>query len=200
MSPTNATYYVFYVELANIKPKIWRRFAVPDYLSLDRLHDVIQIVMGWTDSHTHEFFIKDEHYTETPEPGDAATEEGGVILAGLDLKKGDTFSYVYDWGDEWRHLVTLEEKHSDSSRYEDPIACIDGEMACPLEDVGGPPGYMHMYEVLSDPENPEYDDMCEWVGDDLYDPDEFYAEEVNMEISTYLRWSRPRKINYTIGT
>lgn len=53
----NERFYLLQIRLLEIEPEIWRRFAVPASISLDRLHDVIQIVMGWTDSHLHEFQI-----------------------------------------------------------------------------------------------------------------------------------------------
>jgi len=40
------------IELLDIEPAIWRRFVVPANITLDRLHDVIQIIMGWTDIKT----------------------------------------------------------------------------------------------------------------------------------------------------
>jgi len=60
--------YVLRIELKEIKPVIWRRFIVPSNITLDRLHDIIQIVMGFTDSHLHEFVIDGKRYTEEPEP------------------------------------------------------------------------------------------------------------------------------------
>ncbi len=51
----NERIYLLKVQLLDIEPAIWRRFVVPDSITLERLNDVIQIVMGWTDSHLHEF-------------------------------------------------------------------------------------------------------------------------------------------------
>ena len=53
----NERFYLLKIQLLDIEPAIWRRFVVPASITLDRLHDVIQIVMGWTDSHLHEFTI-----------------------------------------------------------------------------------------------------------------------------------------------
>src|SRR5438552_7123636 len=41
------------VVLDDIKPQIWRRLIVPAAITLDRLHDVLQVAMGWTDTHLH---------------------------------------------------------------------------------------------------------------------------------------------------
>lgn len=55
------------IELAWLKPAIWRRVAVPDTITLTKLQRVIQAVMGWTDSHMHEFEIGQQRYG-TPDP------------------------------------------------------------------------------------------------------------------------------------
>lgn len=33
------------------KPEIWRRILVPGKLSLEKLHFIIQVVMGWNNTH-----------------------------------------------------------------------------------------------------------------------------------------------------
>lgn len=63
----NERLYLLKIQLLDIEPAIWRRFVIPAAITLDRLHDVIQIVMGWTDSHLHDFTIADKRHTEYPE-------------------------------------------------------------------------------------------------------------------------------------
>ncbi len=70
----NERFYLLKIHMLGIEPKIWRRFVVPANITLDRLHDVIQIVMGWTDSHLHEFTIGNKRYTEYPE-----SKEDGLV-------------------------------------------------------------------------------------------------------------------------
>ncbi len=50
--------HVLRIALKRSKPPIWRRVAVPSNISLGRLHVVIQIAMGWTDSHLHQFTLR----------------------------------------------------------------------------------------------------------------------------------------------
>lgn len=53
--------YQLKVSLKNSKPKIWRRILVASYTELYDLHNILQITMGWTDSHLHQF-IKDKKF------------------------------------------------------------------------------------------------------------------------------------------
>ena len=52
----------FKITLTGIRPPIWRRVLVPEGLFLSGLHDVIQEVMGWTDSHVHDFHWCEERF------------------------------------------------------------------------------------------------------------------------------------------
>ena len=49
--------YELHVELEDIEPPIWRRILVPGSIKLPTLHDLLQLVMGWSDSHLHSFEI-----------------------------------------------------------------------------------------------------------------------------------------------
>jgi len=60
------TFYQLKITLKDIEPVIWRRFTVPSHITLDRLHDVVQIVMGWQDSHLHQLFSKNKFSMNIP--------------------------------------------------------------------------------------------------------------------------------------
>ena len=47
--------YELKITLRGSNPAIWRRIQVPGSVNLARLHDVFQVVKGWTDSHLHRF-------------------------------------------------------------------------------------------------------------------------------------------------
>ena len=55
----NGIIYQFKVTLRSSKPPIWRRFQVPD-CTLGELHEVLQVVMDWGNSHLHQFIIRGE--------------------------------------------------------------------------------------------------------------------------------------------
>lgn len=191
----NDRLYLLKISLLEIKPEIWRRFVVPASISLDRLHDVIQIVMGWTDSHLHEFTLGKKRYTEYPEYKDDGLECGRYRLGDLIKKKGRTFEYLYDFGDSWEHELTLEENRYFNPEIRSEISCLSGARACPPEDVGGVPGYYEFCIALEDPQHEEHEGFMEWSGGN-YDSKKFDADSVNWELMKYLRWSRDRYLNW----
>lgn len=188
-------FYLLEIELIDIEPAIWRRFVVPASITLDRLHDVIQIVMGWTDSHLHEFNIGKKRYTEYPEFKEDGHECGKYRLGDLIKQKGREFFYHYDFGDGWKHRLVLEENRYPVSTSEAELMCLEGERACPPEDVGGVPGYFEFCSVLKDPNHEEHESYMEWSGGD-FDSERFDSVAVNWELMKYLRWSRDRYQNW----
>jgi hypothetical protein len=191
----NERFYLLKIQLLDIEPAIWRRFVVPANITLDRLHDVIQIVMGWTDSHLHEFTIGNKRYTEYPESKEDGLVCGRYRLEDLIKQKGRTFSYRYDFGDSWEHELVLEDSRYVNPELRTELACLEGERACPPEDVGGVHGYFEFYNALKDPSHEEHESSVEWSGGD-FDSVRFDFESVNRELMKYLRWSRDRYQNW----
>lgn len=188
-------YYLLEICLVDIEPYIWRRFVVPADITLDRLHDVIQIVMGWTDSHLYQFSIGKQRYTEYIESELDGLESDKYRLGNLIKKKDQGFDYVYDFGDGWLHHITLEDNRYDIENLHGEIVCLDGERACPPEDVGGIPGYNELCEVLNDPKHEDYESNRQWAGKDYYF-EKFDIQTVNFELLKYMRWSRDRYLKW----
>ena len=191
----NERFYLLKIQLRDIEPTIWRRFVVPARITLDRLHDVIQIVMGWTDCHLHQFTIGNKRYTEYPETKEDGLDCGRYRLGDLIKQKGRTFRYLYDLGDSWEHELVIEESRYFNPELRTELACIEGERACPPEDVGGVPGYFEFCDALKDPSHEEHESYMEWSGGD-FDSERFDPESINWELMKYLRWSRDRYQNW----
>lgn len=183
--------YLLKIRLLDIEPEIWRSFTVPVGITLDRLHDVIQIVMGWTDSHLHEFVIGKKRYTEYPESKEDGAACGEYRLGDLIKQKGSIFSYRYDFGDCWSHEVIIVENNYFNPQLSSAIECIEGYRACPPEDVGGTYGYYEFCKAIRDINHTEHDSYLEWCGG-KYDSEEFDVDDVNFELLKYQRWSRNR--------
>jgi hypothetical protein len=163
----------FRITLEGIKPEIWRSFVVKDDISLSELHETIQTVMGWTNTHLYSFIIKKTEYTdeETVEDLGRGKVADSVSVRSLKLKKGETLEYIYDFGDDWIHKLKVESVSNPESGITYPV-CLAGARSCPPEDCGGPYGYEDFLNILSDPNHEEYESMKEWAGP-YFNPEEF---------------------------
>ena len=168
------------VTLRDITPPIWRRFQVRADLTLGRFHQVLQRVMGWTDSHLHEFTCRGDRYCITDPELDLPpprADERRVRLHELLARPGDQLTYEYDYGDGWEHDVVLERVVPFDANASYPLV-LGGERACPPEDSGGVPGYAYLLEVLAHPEHPEHRELRDWAGRG-FDPEAFDLRGIN---------------------
>lgn len=172
---------LLHIELKHITPAIWRRVAVPENITLGKLHRMFQAVMGWENSHLHEFEIAGEKYG-IPDPDGwgppVNPETRKTLIKALCSQK--TFGYLYDFGDSWEHRVKVE-KVLQAIEYPQVPYCVDGANACPPEDVGGEPGYAEFLEAMADSNHPEHEAMMEWHGD-TFDPTAFDRERTNQRL------------------
>jgi len=193
---TKSPVFQFKVSLQDIAPPIWRCFQISDQCTFWDLHVAIQDVMGWTDSHLHEFTVRNtitskKEYIGIP---DDDGEDVHPMLAGWDVKVKDyikskdnqKISYLYDFGDSWDHLIEFEGEHEkQSAKY--PI-CLTGEHACPPEDVGGISGYENFLSIIKNPKHKERKELLEWAGG-KYDPDNFNPKKVKFH-NPKVRWKQ----------
>ena len=166
--------YEIKILLQDSEPPIWRRVRVPRDILLFDLHTVIQFAMGWQNDHLHEFVIAKKRYGEPQSDqfdfGMDVVDEGIVRLNGV-AKKNAKFLYLYDFGDDWRHLIHIEREIIDPANTRSVICC-DGANACPPEDIGGIYGYAEKVAILADANDPEHKEMRKWMGED-FDPSHF---------------------------
>jgi len=175
--------YQIKITLKKIKPPVWRRLQVTNDTGLQKLHAIIQVAMGWSNSHLHQFIAGDTYYGE-PDPDyddDVMEDENGVTISQLVSGEGARFHYEYDFGDSWDHEILVEKILPMEKGTQYPV-CIKGKRACPPEDIGGVWGYSDFLETIMNPKDPEYEDMLEWAGGD-FDPEAFDIEEVNRRLN-----------------
>lgn len=171
------------ITLLEVQPRIWRRFSVASHIALAKLHDVVQVVMGWTDSHLHQFVTQDETRYATPSPyGDPDWDERVTNSATVRVRdvlpvKGAQLLYQYDFGDGWEHLIKVADIRPLPPSTK-PSHCLAGERQCPPEDCGGPYNYPEFLTALADPKHPEHQDLTEWIGGE-FDAEAFDLDEVN---------------------
>ncbi|MES1936761.1 plasmid pRiA4b ORF-3 family protein [Salinisphaera hydrothermalis] len=175
---------VLRVELLDVEPRIWRRFVVPAQINLRRLHDVIQIVMGWEGEHLYEFEHDGRRYGELDPFGDLGMDDVAqavnLKLCTLISRLADSeFRYLYDFGDSWEHRIVVEETSLEMS-----APCprlLDGAMACPPEDIGGALGYASLKAALAGDADEHGEMLLEVIGSD-FAPNEFDKSRAAAEL------------------
>ncbi len=172
-----APIYELEVVLSDVEPAIWRRVQVRSSITVARLHKVLQIVMGWTDSHLHDFRAGEVCYGVAHPELPPREDERKTVLSDVLRAADDRLLYVYDFGDGWKHEVVLERVLDAEPACRYPRV-MDGERACPPEDCGGAYGYAHLLAVLGDSRHREHRDLVDWVGGSL-DPEAFDVDNIN---------------------
>lgn len=188
-----AALYRLHIRLDQVEPKVEREFIVPSGLRLDRLHRVVQTVMGWEDCHLHQYIVGNRrnarHYGPKGDGSfgfdDQSLDERAHTLAQIAPRKGSRFGYWYDFGDDWHHTITVADA-LDHAPTPAPLQCLGATGACPPEDCGGPPGYARLLDALADPGHEEHDDLREWVGDG-FDPAACDIAAVNAALARFAR-------------
>lgn len=143
-----------HVQLDGVEAAIWRRLVVPAHWNFGEVHLVIQAAFAWWNSHLHEFEIGglsfgDPEQCENGELADGrqTIDEGSIRLTDFTRKPGTKFTYLYDFGDNWHHPVTIE-RFISLETLPQTARCIDGARARPPEDVGGVHGYERFVAVM----------------------------------------------------
>ncbi|MGA7203144.1 MAG: plasmid pRiA4b ORF-3 family protein [Specibacter sp.] len=178
------------VMLKGSKPPIWRRLQVRSNLTLAELHHIIQASFEWQGYHLHDFRVggwggavygpADDDFGFGDPPLDESAVEVGELLAA----EKDALTYTYDFGDAWKHAVTVEKvlPYDDG----DPAArCTGGRGAGPVEDSGGVWGWQEMVAAVNDPTHENHADFREWLGlgpGETLDPKAFDHDEVDEEL------------------
>jgi hypothetical protein len=174
--------YQLKITLAFSDPLIWRRIQVPGGASIASLHTILQTCMGWKDLHAHRFLIGKVFYAPSDDTDlwakTGERNEAEYPLAALEKDMKFCFTYVYDFGDGWEHEIECEECLPASHGPGHPLL-LDGEGACPPENVGGVPGYDEFLAIINNPQHSHHRMMAQWLGSESFDPARFDKDGIN---------------------
>ena len=187
------------VVLDHAAPTVMRRLEVPLSFKLDRLHTVLQVAMGWTNSHLYEFRIRDISFGIPDPDGDGGMgplDARKTTLRGIIEDTGaKSFKYLYDFGDGWEHSIKIEKitLAIDGIGYPQ---LLDASGRCPPEDVGGPWGYSEAREALADPNHERHKEIVEWWGGSILDIDTVDIPDIEAKLFNlgrrWIRKTRPK--------
>lgn len=149
-------------ELDRSDPLIWREFEIRSDLTLDILHEVLQVAFAWNGTHLHRFTYDSSlfgddlvsfvgEYEESETDDDSTFPERRVALHTVLGTPDDELHYVYDYGDHWAVTLTLVSTRA-PRRDDPPIRMIDGRRAAPPDDSGGRADGASLARLLDDPE------------------------------------------------
>ena len=171
--------YELRVELEDIEPLIWRRILVPGSIKLPKLHDLLQLVMGWSDSHMHSFEVGQKTFSLAHEEMEDLNilDEQKYTLGRVLGESVREFIYEYDFGDSWRHRIKVKPVPQPNTDWFYPL-CIAGERAAPPDDVGGVGGYLEFLSAIQDPKHAEHENMLTRIGG-AFDPEGFDLNAIN---------------------
>jgi DNA invertase Pin-like site-specific DNA recombinase len=167
------------VTLEEVEPLVWRRLQLKSAATLADLHVAIQVAFGWEDYHLHVFTARwGERYGHEGRPET-------ITLAQVAPNVGDRLGYVYDLGDYWQLLITVEKvlagtRPRPGTSYP---RCTGGRRAAPPEDCGGPYGYADMLKVLRSRKGWRYRELRERLGTGRWDAEAFDLDEVNTALA-----------------
>ncbi|MGY6521946.1 MAG: plasmid pRiA4b ORF-3 family protein [Mongoliitalea sp.] len=166
------------INLDNMPFPIFRKVVIPADISMHELHLIIQVAMGWENSHLFQFSDKkqrpkimvqrvvEEDDLWGMHHGDTYMADEISLLEFLAQTDGKTFWYWYDFGDDWWHKISIQKvTKKDLSEFDGEIpVCTEAAGLCPPEDCGGPWGFAQLEEAINEPKHPEYKNYREWLG------------------------------------
>ena len=166
--PRNAVKYVLRITLVGSSPRVWREIVVPSNIKQTSLAYVVILAMGWEESHLSMFkkWRKEYHvYMDGADMYDYPIEDASDYALCDLLAAGEEMTFIYDFGDTWRHTVKVLECMEYGKEEKQHIRLLDGKNACPPNDVGGIGGYKEMLKVIKeDPDSEEAWEYYTWLG------------------------------------
>lgn len=184
--------FQFKIQLQHIKnPIVFREIIVNSWITFHTFHEIIQVSFGWSMCHLYCFSPKgwgSKPYIALPSEDDfnPVVNSGTKKISSIFSKVGQTFVYIYDFGDNWEHKIELV-KILDNPV--DVPTCVSGLGKCPPEDCGSSPGYESMKKTfLEDKKGEEAASLREWLGYDEeedWDSNQFDLESTSLSLSQF---------------
>lgn len=202
--------YQFYAELKDYEPKIWRRFQVPENITMARLGYILMTMYEMKANHlfcvtvpirdnvkldetlsgvgsvfpdkSWRFEIGNEELFpgEGEKVFDASTYKMRSILQGC---QGEKLTLEYDYGDGWEVEITLESVLEDKELPGRELPrVLAGEGYGIIEDCGGTGGLEQLAEAFRQKSGDDYENYREWLGRDESDLTAFDLDDMNLRL------------------
>ena len=190
--PRSCLVYRLKVTLRGSRPPIWRRLQVAGDTSLNRLHLILQVLMGWQRRHPYLFDDGVTGYGQdfTDEDGEyipVGEDDTQVPLAEVAPREKARFEYHYELDDilfegTWCVTILVEQILPASANLRVPL-CLAGKRAGPPDHFSGISSYEGCVISFKDPTKPTHKDARKMLGD-TFDPDAFDVDEANRRLAS----------------
>lgn len=143
--------YQLKITIKGSKPPIWRRILVPQGITFETLHQMIQTAFCWSDDHLYQFEFRSEGIRVSADKEAKASKfEYRSADENIDALVSGTkkFTYTYDFGDNWEHVILVEETDEEYSQQYAQVLKFKGDVI--PQDCGGLEGYYKLLETSSD--------------------------------------------------
>ncbi|WP_017582927.1 plasmid pRiA4b ORF-3 family protein [Nocardiopsis valliformis] len=177
--------YRLKIVLEGTEPPVWRLVEVPADLGLSHLHLVIQVLLGWEHAHPHAFEFGRRRYSEAGGVGAGDLDEFEAMVGEVLSRKGSRGVYTYDFGDDWRHLITVEATGEAEPGTFYPRV-LDGHGGGPPEGCGGVGAFERLRRLRDHPEelgrgdHSVAEEQLMWV--EMLEPDELDLAKIREEL------------------
>ena len=194
--------YRLKVQLDLEKYDIYRVIEAPAEARVWQLHAAIQAAFGWFGYHLHSFTLYDGEVAarqrrmyygkkrqmvivdhRVPDSAEYYDSEDLEIRTDRTLtlrdifEKRDSCVYSYDFGDDWEHVITVEERLNHASGH---FQLLEAKGERPPEDVGGEGGFEEYMRIISDESDPEHEELLRWA--EGTKAEEKTVEEINRSL------------------
>lgn len=170
--------YLLKISLRGTQNLIWRRFVVPSFTTLNRLHPIVQAIMGWEGKFSHVYRLRKQEYFPADYGEFDGFPEEMYSLDDLVFRTGARLCYIHDpAGDRWIHDILLENTRFLEQPVPQSVYCLEGVRACPPESCGGSDGFRDLLKAVRNPETPEQEEIKHRYG--MIDFERFDREKVN---------------------
>ncbi len=108
--------YQLKITIKGSKPPIWRRILVPEGITFEGLHQVIQTAFSWSGEHLYQFEFRSEGVAVVPF-GENKSKKLTSISAkeSIDslVSAAAKFTYTYNFKDSWEFVIQVEDTITD---------------------------------------------------------------------------------------
>ena len=187
--------YQLKVTLRGSKPPIWRKLQVAASMSLNRLHLILQVIMGWKRRYPYQFDVGLSWYGQdfTDEDGEympVGEDDTQTPLSEIAPAGRGSFDYHYNLDEillegSWCVKVQVQQILPAGPDLVVPL-CLAGKRSGPPDHFPGIVDYEGCVLSFRNTADPRHDEARKAL-DAGFDPDAFDIEEINRRLANIAR-------------